>query len=56
MKNPTRHLTKRDTPAAKRTVQPPPIDRVEEEDDKDKTLPMPEHWFRDRDTLFGQST
>lgn len=57
MKYPTR-LTKRDTPAAKRTVQPPPIERseVEEEPEGDKTHPMPEGWFKDRDQLYGQST
>ena len=54
MKHPT-HVTKSDTPAAKRrTPAPPPIDRVEEEDDKDKTIPMPEDWFKTRDELYGQ--
>lgn len=45
-------MTKRDTPAAKRGSSNPPKP-IEEEADADKTLPMPEHWFKERDQIFG---
>lgn len=47
-----RILTKRDTPIAKRSA--PPSEAVEEEDDGDKTIPMPEPWFQDHDKLYGE--
>lgn len=68
-KDQQRIMTKRDTPAAKRGAPPeapstlalrdevqyftPPIERVEEEDEQDKTVPMPEPWFQDHDALYG---
>ena len=61
------HATKRDTPIAKRPTTAPtaftvpqhqPIQReepaVEEEDDADKTHPMPEGWFKDHDMLHSR--
>jgi hypothetical protein len=56
-----RTMTKRDTPAAKRSM-PPPLSREEPiegevtlEEDNSPTIPIPMPWFVKHDELYGRS-